>query len=203
MNPKSKVLLALLTTAVAVVALGCTYTPKVAQATPTPPPWGVAGFDKRDVNIGVVPRDQEGIQTFMVLNRGGKPLMVGPATVHVEQGCDAVELDADTTTVQPLNATFLSLQFGKHRQTGPHVVRVDVPSSDLAAPSTSLFVRFDVQEEVPPAVGGPHLSVDKTAIDTGAVPFDWPAYEQFTLRNTGDAALVLEGVPTVRVVRGC
>jgi len=64
-------------------------------------------------------------------------------------------------------------------------------------------MQFDVEEETPPGTGGPRLRIDKEIIDSGAVPYDWPLYEQFTLRNTGDAPLILNVPLGVGVAEGC
>ena len=45
--------------------------------------------------------------------------------------------------------------------------------------------------------------MDKQTIDFGDIPYDWPLYERFTLRNDGDEPLVLEGTLEARVEEGC
>jgi hypothetical protein len=202
---KRRTILRTMALAASLVALtiACAPAGRNASPTPTPAPWGVAGFDTREVNLGTAPRDQDGVQTFLVFNRGRGPLRVGPATVRVEEGCDAASVPAVDVTVDPMEVVFLPVELGAHRRAGPHVIRVDVPTSDPAAPLTTLTVRFVVDEQTPAPGSGPRLQVEKRSVDTGVIPYDWPGYQQFTLRNAGDADLILEGKPALRVLQGC
>jgi len=157
------------------------------------------------VNLGTVYRNQEGVQTFLVMNWSANPLQVGPASVQVEQGCsEAVEmLEPGVSTVPPRKAAILPVKLGQHRQLGPHRVVLTIPSTDPSRPSAALRLSFNVVEEPALEGTGPRLRVDKEVIDIGRVPFDWPLYEQFTLRNDGDALLILEIPPSPRVEQGC
>ena len=160
-------------------------------------------FDKLHVDLGTVARDQEGTQTFLVMNRGDEPLEVGPVDIVVEQGCDEVEVGEHDPEVQPGEHMLLPISLGPHRMLGPHRVLLNFQSNDHARPITTLSMQFDVEEETPSGTGGPRLRVDKEIIDTGVVPYDRPLYEQFTLRNAGDAPLVLNVPMVVGVERGC
>ena len=51
--------------------------------------------------------------------------------------------------------------------------------------------------------GAPRVAVDRTEIDLGRLPFERPARATFTLTNTGDRTLTLDGSPPVRAVEGC
>ncbi|MDP2952337.1 MAG: hypothetical protein Q8O76_03360 [Chloroflexota bacterium] len=199
-------LLGLLLSACALVA-GPSPTPTPPLANPTPssaarlPP--ALAVDKLGVELGSVARDQQGIQTFLVTNTGGRPLRAGPVSIRVEQGCPAAESAPGSPEVRPGEVAVLPIKLGPHRQLGPHRLTVDIPSNDPVRPRTTLSLRFDVKEGPPPSGPGPRLRVDKEMIDIGTVPWDWPLYEQFTMGNDGDAPLVLEGVPEVRVEEGC
>ena len=92
---------------------------------------------------------------------------------------------------------------GPHRDLGPHRYSLTLESNDPARARKTLSVRFSVTEPSASRMAGPDLVVDKSIIDIGDVPYDWPMYEQFTLRNAGDQPLVLEGAPVVRVEQGC
>lgn len=161
-------------------------------------------FDKLEADLGTVPASEQGVQTYLMMNHSDEALRVGPVDAHVEEGCDAVEVLAGEGEMGPNRMTLLSVGFGPHQELGPHTVRLSVPSNDPARPLTALTLHFDVRERAAPAGTGPRLSVDKELIDIGRVPYDWPLYERFTLRNVGDAPLVLrEDRPPVRVEEGC
>ncbi|MDO8531664.1 MAG: DUF1573 domain-containing protein [Dehalococcoidia bacterium] len=160
-------------------------------------------FDTLAVDMGMVPQDQMGVQTFVVMNRGDKPLRVGPVSIDVEQGCATAKTVEKTTDIQPNDAVLLPITFSRHTQLGPHRLLVKVPSNDPAKPMTTLSLRFAVANDAPPSGSGPRLQVDKGIIDVGTVPYDWPMYEQFTLRNVGTSPLVLNKAPVVRVEQGC
>ena len=160
-------------------------------------------FDTRDVDLGMVPQDQMGVQTFVVMNRGDKPLRVGPVTIDVEQGCATSKTVEQATDVQPGDLVLLPIMFSRHTETGPHRLLVQVPSNDPAKPMTTLSLRFTVSGGAPPSGAGPRLQVDKDMVDIGTVPSNWPMYEQFTLRNVGTAPLTLDKTPVVRVEQGC
>lgn len=171
-----------------------------------PEPETTITFDKPSVDLGTVMDDQLGVQTFLVGNRGDQALMVGPATIRVEQGCDQVATAMTVTEVFPGELSLLPVQFGRYKVLGPHNIVVAVPSTDLNAPMTELRVVFDVAKGPPqPAAADlvPRLRVDKSEINAGSIPFDWPLYEEFTLRNDGHVPLVIEHAPSVTVVEGC
>ena len=160
-------------------------------------------FDKMHVNLGTVQRTQEGTQTFLVMNRGSELLNVGPVEIEVEEGCDQIGIDTGNVSVRPDEVDRLVLTFGKHTELGPHKVYVHVPSNDPDTPSSKLSMSFVVEEDSESVPEGPRLHVDKEFIHAGSVPYDWPLYEEFTLRNVGDAPLVLGGYPKLRVEEGC
>lgn len=163
----------------------------------------VLAFDKLQVDLGVVPRTQQGTQTFLVMNRGSKPLTVGPVELDVQEGCDQIGVATDSLFLKPNETEQLTITFGRHQQLGPHRVRIHVPSNDPKTPSARLSLRFVVEEDATATGTGPRLAVDKNRINIGFVPYDWPLYEQFTLRNIGDAPLILTADPVVRVEEGC
>ncbi len=179
-----------------------------AVTAPRPPTPAVRGapalaFDTLAVDMGTVPQDQMGVQTFVVMNRGDRPLHVGPTTIDVEQGCATAKTVEQATDIQPGDLVLLPIIFSRHTETGPHRLRVKVPSNDPLKPMTALSLRFTVSGDAPPPAAGPRLQVDKDMIDIGTVPSDWPMYEQFTLRNVGTAPLVLDKALVVRVEEGC
>lgn len=189
--------------------LACSSSPK---ATPSPStsshPHQVKGapslaFDKTAVTLGNVQQDMQGVATFLMLNWGDQLLQAGPATIEVEQGCDVAKAATGTTDVRATEAMLLPITLGPHKQLGPHKLRVRVPSTDPKKPDNTLLVSFNVVEAKAQPGAGPRLRVDKDFVDIGNVPYDWPLYEQFILRNDGDAPLVLQGVPVVRVEDGC
>lgn len=181
------------------LAAGCASSaPATPTPTATPSPETTHGapaiaFDKLWVELGTVARDQQGIQTFLVMNRGDSPLQLEQVSIQVEQGCDAAEVDEERSAeIQPGEAWFLPIKLGQHQELGPHRLLVKVSSNDPDRPLATLGMYFEVAE-APPAPGpGPRLRVDKEMVAIGTVPYDWPLYEQFTLRNDGDQPLVLE-----------
>lgn len=202
--------LILATSLLAAAAVACApVAPAVpAAAAPQPPTPAVRGapalaFDTLAVDMGMVPQDQMGVQTFVVMNRGDKPLRVGPVTIDVEQGCATAKTVEQAADVQPGELVLLPIMFSRHTETGPHRLQVKVPSNDPLKPVTALSLRFTVGSGTPPSGAGPRLQVDKDMVDIGTVPSDWPMYEQFTLRNVGTAPLVLDKTPVVRVEQGC
>ncbi len=206
---KVAVLLAL--AVIAVVALATACAPG-ASAKPTPAATASAGgardapalaLDKFQVDLGTLSRDQQAVETFLVVNWGDRPLQAGPASLQVEEGCDVTEVMAGTFQVPPRDVALLPIRFGPHRELGPHRFKVSVSSNGPALPVATASIKFVVAEEQGKVTGGPRLVVDKTITDTGAVPYDWPLYEQFVLRNEGDKPLVLQGEPQVRVEQGC
>ncbi len=204
-----RVSLPLVLAALVILAAGCG---SGAPATPTPTATSTAGatwgaptlaFDKLQVDLGTVTRDQLGIQTFLVMNRGEGPLQIGPVEIQVEQGCTIAEAVDGVVRLQIGEMALLPIKIGRHQEIGPHRLLVSVSSNDPAMPVATLSVRFNVIEEPPAGGTGPRLRVDKEMIDIGTVPNEWPLYEQFTLRNQGNETLVLDGVPQVRVEEGC
>jgi hypothetical protein len=51
--------------------------------------------------------------------------------------------------------------------------------------------------------GTPRLTVDRTTIDFGDVPFDRFVDARFTLANAGDGVLTIAGRPPVTATQGC
>ncbi len=201
--------LALAVTAIVVLATACA---PGAPAKPTPAATASAGgaqdapalaLDKLQVDLGTLSRDQQTVETFLVVNWGDRTLQAGPAGLQVEEGCDTAEAMAGTLQVPPREVALLPIRLGPHRELGPHRLRVGVPSNGPALPVATAHIRFVVSEGRARAAGGPRLVVDKTITDTGAVPYDWPLFEQFVLRNEGDGPLVPQGEPQVRVEQGC
>lgn len=202
-------LIVLAVTAIVVLATACA---PGASARPTPAATASTGdarnapalaLDKFQVDLGTLSRDQQTVETFMVVNWGNRPLQAGPASLQVEEGCDAAEAMDGTLQVPPREVALLPVRLGPHRQLGPHRLRVSVPSDGSALPVATASISFVVSEGQARVAGGPRLVVDKITTDTGAVPYDWPLYEQFVLRNEGDRPLVLQGEPQVRVEQGC
>ncbi|MBI4310570.1 MAG: hypothetical protein HY681_02220 [Chloroflexi bacterium] len=159
-------------------------------------------FDKRTVHLGNIEQDAQGVATFMALNYGAMPVDVGPSNVKVLQGADGASALQGSLSVLPQEASLVPVNIGPFSRLGPHRFQLDVASSDPGAKNTTLYVDFNVVEGLEPASGGPRLRIDKQSIDGGNVPYDWPLYEQFTLRNDGDAPLALGGA-AVRVEAGC
>lgn len=188
----------------AALAVACASGEGGGKPTVSPTPHGpVVGVDKASVDIGTVSRDFETTETFFIANYGSEPLTAGPASVRVEQGCNAVQVQSDSLTVAPGKGALLPVRLGAHKVAGPHVVRLDVPTNDPHTPTRTLTIRFTVDNATVPAATGPRLHVDKTVINTGVIPLDWPGYEQFTLRNIGDAPLVLEVPRSATALEGC
>lgn len=161
-------------------------------------------FDKRQVDLGTVAQDQQTTQTFLVINLGEMPLKVGPVSVQAEQGCDVAE--AFTKGTDELNSDEAGLVFvkvGPHLKLGAHRLMVNVSSNDAATPLAKLSLSFTVAESAARSQTGPRLRVDKDVIDIGTVPNDWPLYEEYTLRNEGDAPLILGNKLEARVEEGC
>lgn len=169
----SLVLAASLSAAVAAACAPAAPAPSAPQP-PTPAVRGAPAlaFDTRDVDLGNVSQDQAGTQTFLVMNRGDKPLHVGPVTINVEQGCATAKTVKKATDIQPNDVVLLPITFSRHTQLGPHRLLVQVPSNDPAKPMATLSLRFTVANDAPPSGSGPRLQVDKGVIDIGAVPYD-------------------------------
>ena len=51
--------------------------------------------------------------------------------------------------------------------------------------------------------GTPRLVLDRDTVDLGYLPFETPARVVFSLTNTGDGVLRIDGVPRVKVLKGC
>ncbi len=191
------------------LGIGCT---SGQQATPTPTAiptvavnqtGPIIAFDKLGVDLGTLAQDSETVQTFLVLNKGDSLLQVGPIKIEALQGGDAAKTVTGNAGVKPGDIVGLPITIGPHQDLGTHRLLVSVESNDPDSPVATVSLRFTVVEQ-PPAPGpGPRLRVDKEMIDIGVVPYDWPLYERFTLRNDGDAPLVLEGEPVVRIEAGC
>jgi len=177
------------------LATGC------AQEQPLPR----LSFDKEQAYLGTVPRDQWGVLTFLALNRGDAPLKLGPVEITAQQGCPAATTVEGAIEVAPGDMVLLPVRFNQHQVVGPHRLALRVPSNDPLRRVTTLTIRFTVagDSSSPPEAAGPRLQVDKELVDGGQVPYDHPLYESFLLRNNGDAPLVLQGRPTLRVLEGC
>jgi hypothetical protein len=160
-------------------------------------------LDKLDVDVGSLAANDQAVETFLVGNAGRQELRVRVADLRVLEGCDAVEAATEAAAVAAGQLVVLPIVFGPHRDVGPHRYSMTLESNDPARARQTLSVRFTVVDRSPGQVAGPNLLVDKSLVNTGDVPYDWPMYERFTLRNTGDKPLVLEARPTVRVETGC
>ena len=160
-------------------------------------------FDKTHVNLGNVEQDSKGTVTFLAINYGALPIKVGPVNIVALRGGDTGTSLKGTALISPNGVYAIPILVGPYKQLGPHTMQVTVTSNDPKAQTTTLTVDFTVVEGPARQVKGPRLRVDKQLIDIGNVPYDWPLYEQFTLRNDGDAPLVLAGTPTIRVELGC
>lgn len=55
----------------------------------------------------------------------------------------------------------------------------------------------------PEVAGRPNITVDKEVIDFGDVRFNQPVSAVFTLKNTGDQPLTIQGEPRVELLQGC
>ena len=51
--------------------------------------------------------------------------------------------------------------------------------------------------------GTPRLAVDRNEVDLGDRPFGQRVRASFTLTNSGNGALTVEGTPTVTALEGC
>ena len=202
--------LVLLVASIAALAIGCAPSAP-AKPTPTVPlsQAKLAGtpalaFDKRQVDLGIVAQDQQTTQTFLAINLGGGPLKVGTVSVKAEQGCDVAEaFTKGTDDLKSEEAGLVFVKFGPHQKLGAHRLNVSVASNDATTPVANLSVSFTVAESAARSQAGPRLRADKDIIDIGTVPNDWPFYEEFTLRNEGDAPLNLTGKLEARVEEGC
>lgn len=202
--------LLLLGVGIAALVVGCTA-PAPAKPAPTVPLSQVklAGtpalaFDKRQVDLGTVTQDQQTTQSFLAINFGKNPLKIGPVSVQVEQGCDVAEaFTKGTDELKGEEAGLVFVKVGPHRKLGDHRLVVNVSSNDATTPVTKLSMGFTVTESAARSQTGPRLRVDKDVIDIGTVPNDWPLYEEYTLRNEGDAPLVLRNKLEARVEEGC
>ncbi|MBI4198122.1 MAG: hypothetical protein HY533_03330 [Chloroflexi bacterium] len=160
-------------------------------------------FDKREVDLGSVEMGGQGVATFLAINYGALPVDVGPVVVRALEGEAKASSLQGGVPVNPMKVYPIPIRLGPHTTLGPHRLEAQVTSTDPSAPRTSLILKYNVIEGPPPAVAGPRLRLDKQLIDGGVIPYDWPLYEQFTLRNDGDAPLALAGRPVVRTELGC
>lgn len=161
-------------------------------------------FDKTQVNLGSVEQDSRGVATFLASNYGGMPITVGPVEVETIQGeSGGKSVQGSAVSVNPMKVYPVPVRIGPFSQLGPHRITAKVSSTDPMARASTLTVNLTVVEAPPPPSSGPRLRVDKQLIEGGTVPYNWPLYEQFTLRNDGDAPLVLGGMPKVRTELGC
>ncbi|MBL8155753.1 MAG: DUF1573 domain-containing protein [Anaerolineae bacterium] len=55
----------------------------------------------------------------------------------------------------------------------------------------------------PEVSGRPNITVDKEVIDFGEVRFGQPVSAVFTVKNTGDQTLTIQGEPLVELLQGC
>jgi hypothetical protein len=195
-----RLLLAIVLAGLTVLAAACSSSESPPSGTRDKP---TLIFDKLRADLGDVPRTQQGAQTFLAVNFSDRPISVGPLQVQVEQGCDQVTATDEVYEVLPQDAAILPIKLGTHKVLGPHKVVVKVPSSDPSNPLTTLSFDFVVVEDPSVRGQGPQFGVDKETIDIGDIPYDWPLYEQFTLRNDGDAPLVFEALSEVRTEEGC
>lgn len=160
-------------------------------------------MDKEAVDIWGVRKDEKTFQTFLIMNRGDQPLEIGVPRIRAIQGCDVVTTAQQGTTIPPGEVNLLSVLLGRHLESGPHEIAVDIPSNDPNRPITTVVLRFDVSDEAVEPASGPRLLIDKSGINIGVVPLDWPMFERFGLRNIGDETIVLDGIPKIKVLEGC
>jgi hypothetical protein len=188
---------------IALLALLATACTSGSPARDSGGPLAAASFDKVNVELGTVDRTQDGVEAFLAINHTDAPLRFGPVTVVAEEGCSQVEAVTTTGEIPPHSVAKIGLRFGKHDMLGPHRIRATVPFDDPDKTVGALSVSFTVKEDPLSSGAGPRLRVDKQEVNIGTVPLDWPLYEQFTLRNDGDAPLDLTADPVLRVEQGC
>lgn len=162
-------------------------------------------FDKEQAALGTVPRDHWGMVTFLAVNRGKGLLKIGPMEITAQQGDATAKVAPGILEVKPDEIGVIGVEFTGHGVAGAHRLSLKVPSNDPQKPVSTLTLTFNVDEKPtpPPERSGPRLRVDKGMVDAGPVPSDHPLYERFLLRNDGDAPLVLQGIPVVKVLDGC
>ena len=202
--------LVLLVASIAALAIGCAPSAPAKPNPAVPLSQGrlsgtpALAFDKRQVELGTLAQDQQTTQAFLAFNMGEMPLKVGPVSVQVEQGCDVAEAFVKGTDELKSNeAGLVFVKVGPHRKLGDHRLVMNVSSNDATTPVTKLSMSFTVAESAARSQTGPRLRVDKDVIDIGTVPNDWPLYEEYTLRNEGDAPLILGNKLEARVEEGC
>ncbi|MBI4339561.1 MAG: hypothetical protein HY680_06365 [Chloroflexi bacterium] len=198
---------AALLVALGVLATACASEPPAGGASTTTTTTSRKGaalaFDKTRVNLGNVEQDSQGVATFLAINYGALPISLGPVEVVSAPAEASGKSFQVAVSLGPTKVYPVPIALGPFTQLGPHRVQAKLASSDPKAPATTLTVDYMVVEGPAQVAKGPRLRLDKQFIDIGEVPYDWPLYEQFTLRNDGDAALVLAGTPSLRTELGC
>ena len=86
--------------------------------------------DAQSVDLGVVPFEQLGTQTFLLSNPGKAAVSLGAPSLRVEEGCDHLPTVTGPAQVGADEAGLVIVRFHGHAQPGPHRVVVEVPGSD-------------------------------------------------------------------------
>lgn len=192
-------ILAFLAVAAFAVVIACGE----SSVEPTQVPTGIV-FDKQSVTIDGVMEGQEVTQTFLVMNRTLRPVIVKSVEVLDASECDEVLVPQSTFVVPPEGISVLSVRMRGHEASAsPHTVSLALKTMDGGDTEDRLAITFRQVTAALEVQSGPRLGVDRNTVDIGDIPYDWPMHEKFVLFNYGDQPLQLDGVPLVRVLEGC
>lgn len=191
--------LAFLVVGVSVVTFACGESPVEA----TPEPIGIE-FDKRSVTIDGITEGQDVTQTFLIMNRGEQAAVVKNVTVLDASECDQVVVPQSSFLVPPGGISVMSVLMQGHRPgASPHNVTIGVQTEEGGATQARLAITMQGVSIAPGVQSGPRLGVDHEFTDIGNVPYNVPMHERFEIFNYGDETLHIDGVPLVRILKGC
>lgn len=190
---------AFLAVAVTAVVIACGE----GSVEPTKIPTGIV-FDKQSVTIDGVMEGQDVSQSFLVMNRSLRPVIVKSVEVLDASECDEVLVPQSTFVVPPEGINIISVQMRGHKTSAsPHTVSLGLQTTDGGDTKDRLTITLQQVTAASEVQPGPRLGVDHNTVDIGNVPYDWPMHERFVLFNYGDQTLRLESVPLIRVLEGC
>ncbi len=192
-------ILAFLAVAVIAVVIACGE----SSVEPTKIPTGIV-FDKQSVTIDGVMEGQDVSQSFLVMNRSLRPVIVKSVEVLDASECDEVLVPQSTFVVPPEGISIISVRMRGHKASAsPHTVSLGLETMDGGDTKDRLTITLQQVTAAPGVQSGPRLGVDHNTVDIGNVPYNWPIHERFVLFNYGDQPLQLDDVPLVRVLEGC
>ncbi len=192
----------ILTVLIAIVAVGM-FACGEEPVEPVAEQFGLE-IDKQTVTIEGALEGRPVTQTFLLVNRGDQASIVSDVSLLDSSECDQVELPRSPFFVPPGDSLLMSVKMKPHSASEtPHNIQIGMKTQEGGDELTKLSINIESIAPAKLSSTGPRLGIDRTSIDIGKIPYNWPMHEQFELFNYGDEPLRFDGTPLIRILEGC